>query len=283
LANRQVRWLPLLMDLMLKRPHYIALGLVVVLTLIIVNLPGQTIDRLKLGIANSFLPLFGLTSSSRRLVERAGETAVPRGELLRQNETLRQENQQLQLQIKEAAKAEQENDRLRKLLGWQQRSRLKLKLGRVVLSDPANWWRSVRIDLGTRDGLSNNLPVLTPQGFLVGRVAQVTLTGSQVALLGDPNCKVAARVDNPEGDTGIIGASGPLESGFVEMGFLSRNAGLKPGQLVRTSGKGGVFPENIPIGTVVDTRLVESGLSSVARVKLSADLNALEEVWVRFP
>jgi len=268
---------------MLKRPHYIALSLVVALTLIILNLPGQTMARLKLGIGNSFLPLFGLTSSSRRLLERAGETVVPRGELLRQNEALRQENQQLQLQVKEADKTAQENERLRKLLGWQQRSRLKLKLARVVLSDPANWWRSVRIDLGTRDGISNNLPVLTPQGFLVGRVAQVTLTGSQVVLLGDPNCKVAARVDNSSGDTGIIGASGPLESGFVEMGFLSRNANLKPGQLVRTSGKGGVFPENIPIGNVVDTRLVESGLSSVARIKLTADLTALDEVWVRFP
>src|SRR5882724_4659233 len=197
----------MLTDLMLKRPHYIALSLVVALTLIILNLPGQTMARLKLGIGNSFLPLFGLTSSSRRLLERAGETVVPRGELLRQNEALRQENQQLQLQVKEADKTAQENERLRKLLGWQQRSRLKLKLARVVLSDPANWWRSVRIDLGTRDGISNNLPVLTPQGFLVGRVAQVTLTGSQVVLLGDPNCKVAARVDNSSGDTGIIGAS----------------------------------------------------------------------------
>ena len=268
---------------MLKRPHYIALGLVVVLTMTILNLPSQTMTRLKLGIGNSFLPLLGLTSSSRRLVEKAGDTVVPRGELLRQNEAFRQENQQLQLQVKEAEKIAQENDRLRRFLGWQQRSRLKLKLARVILSEPANWWRTVQIDLGARDGLTNNLPVLTPEGFLVGRVSQVTFTRSQVVLLGDPNCKVAARIENPNGDTGIIGSSGPLESGFVELGFLSKNANLKAGQLVRTSGKGGVFPENIPIGNVVDTHSVESGLSSVARVKLAANLSALDEVWVRMP
>lgn len=268
---------------MLKRPHYIALILVVVLTLTFLNLPSRTLARLRLGIGNSFLPLFGLTTSSHRVFEKAGQAIVPRGELQRQNEALRQKNQQLQLQLEEAEKAAQENDRLRKLLGWQQRSRLKLKLARVVLSEPANWWRTVRIDLGTRDGITTNLPVLTPQGFLVGRVVQVTLTGSQVVLLGDPNCKVAARVDDSSGDAGIIGASGPLDSGFVEMGFLSRNANLKPGQLVKTSGKGGVFPENIPIGYVVDTHSVESGLASVARIKLAADLSALDEVWVRFP
>src|SRR5207244_7336275 len=118
---------------------------------------------------------------------------------------------------------------------------------------------------------------------LVGSIYQVSLTRSQVVLLGDPNCKVAARVDNPTGDTGIVGASGPLDRGFVEMGFISRNANLKPGQLVRTSGKGGIFPENIPIGNVVDTHTVESGLSSVARVKLSANLSALDAVWLRLP
>ncbi len=124
---------------MLKRPHYIALALVVMLTLAILNLPSQTRARLKSGLGGFFLPLFGLTSSSQRLVERASNTIVPRGELLRLNETLRQENEQLRLQLKEGEKALQENDKLRHLLAWQQRSRLKLKAARVILSEPANW------------------------------------------------------------------------------------------------------------------------------------------------
>jgi rod shape-determining protein MreC len=268
---------------MLKRPHYIALGLVVVLTLTILNLPSQTTARLKLGLGSLFLPLFGLATSSQRLVEKATDTLIPRRVLLGQNEALQHENQQLKLQLLEAEKTAQENQRLRRLVGWQQQSRLKLKLARVVLLEPSNWWRTAQIDLGSRDGVTLNLPVLTPEGFLVGRISQVSLTRSQVVLLGDPNCKVAARVDNPTGDTGIIGASGPLDRGFVEMGFLSRNANLKPGQLVRTSGKGGIFPENIPIGNIVDTRSVEYGSASVARVKLAANFGALDEVWVRFP
>jgi len=268
---------------MLKRPHYIALGLVVVLTLTTLNLPSQTTARLKLGIGSLFLPLFGLATSSQRVAEKATDALVPRRVLLGQNEALQHENQQLKLQLLEAEKTAQENQRLRKLVGWQQQSRLKLKLARVMLLEPANWWRTAQIDLGSRDGVSINLPVLTPDGFLVGRISQVSLTRSQVVLLGDPNCKVAARVDNPTGDTGIVGASGPLDRGFVEMGFISRNANLKPGQLVRTSGKGGIFPENIPIGNIVDTRSVEYGSASVARVKLAANFGALDEVWVRFP
>jgi len=267
---------------MLKRPHYIALALIVVLTLTILNLPSQTTARLKLGIGSFFLPLFGLASSSQRAIEKTGEAIVPRQELLRQNEALRRENTQLRLELMDSSKAVQENDKLRRLFNWKQRSPLKLKLGRVILSEPANWWRTAQIDLGTRDGISNNLAVLTPEGYLIGRVAQAFYTHSQIVMVGDHNCKVAARVE-PGGDTGIIGASHPLANNLVEMAFLPNNANLKSGQLVKTSGKGGVFPENIPIGQIVVTYPAEAGLSRSAQVRLGANLASLDEVWVRFP
>jgi hypothetical protein len=70
--------------------------------------------------------------------------------------------------------------------------------------------------------------------------------------------------------------------------FLPRMTTLKPNQSVVTSGLGGIFPKGIPIGKVVDSRPVESrpveyGSYVEARVKLAANLNALEEVWVLMP
>jgi rod shape-determining protein MreC len=266
----------------LKRLHYILLGLVVLLTLAILNLPSQTSARLKQGIGSVFLPLFGLADTTQHLTGTAVDSVMPRGELLKANDALRRENQQLRLQAMQAQETASENARLRQLIGWQRQAPWKLKLARVVLREPANWWRTVQIDLGSRDGLRVNLPVLTTDG-LVGRVSSVSLTRSQVVLLGDPNCKVAARVENETRDTGIIGPSGPLDSKFVGLGYLSRNANLKPAQDVVTSGEGGIFPRGIPIGKVVDVQPVDYGLRSEARVKLAANLNALEEVWVMFP
>jgi rod shape-determining protein MreC len=175
-----------------------------------------------------------------------------------------------------------ENDQLRALIGWQRQTPWKLKLANVIVRDPANWWRSVQIDLGSRDGLRENLPVLTPDG-LVGRVASVGYARSQVVLLGDPNCRVSARVENPAHDIGVIGASGPLDTSLVELTYLSGNADLKSGEGVVTSGEGEIFPPGIPIGQVVDSRAVEFGLYTEARVKLSTNLGALEQVWVLFP
>ena len=266
---------------MLKRPHYIALGLIVVLTLTILNLPSRTTARLKQGVGSFFFPLFRLASASQQVAGQAVDSALPRSELLRQNQALRKENDELKLQLTRTEELMRENDQFRKLFGWQQRHTWKLKLATVVLRDPANWWRSVQINLGSRDGIRTNMAVLTPDGALAGRVSSVSQTRSLVVLLGDPNCKVAARVDNPTRDTGVIGASGPLESEFVEMGYLSKNANLKPGQRVVTSGDGDLFPAEIFIGLVVDSHAVEFGLAEVARVKLAANLNSLEEVWVK--
>jgi len=267
---------------MLRRPHYIALGLVVLLTLIILNLPSRTTARLKLGVGGLFLPLFGLAGSSQQAASAAGDTVIPRRELLRQLEGLRRENQQLRIQAQQTEDAVRENARFRQLLGWQRQAPWKLKPARVVLREPSNWWRTVQIDLGSRDGLQVNQPVLTAEG-LVGRIASVSLTRSQVLLLGDPDCKVAAEIENETHDTGILGASSPLNRAFVEMGYLPGSANLKPGQLVKTSGNGGIYPRNIAVGTVVDAQPGDYGLATVARVKLAANLSALQEVWVMFP
>jgi rod shape-determining protein MreC len=266
---------------MLKRSHYIAVGLVVLLTLILLNLPSHTTARLKLAIGSLFLPLFGLANSSDQLANKAGDAITTRGELLKENDTLRRENQELQLEAMQARETARENARLRQLVGWQQTKAWKLKLGKIVLRDPANWWSTVQIDLGSRDGLHENLPVLTMDG-LVGRVSAVGLTRSTVVLIGDPHCKVAAEVVETH-DTGVIGATDPWDNSLVALGFLSKNAKLIPGQTVMTSGLGGIYPAGIPIGKIADSRSVDYGLYTEARVKLAANLSSLDEVWVLFP
>jgi len=267
---------------MLKRPYYIAVGLVALLTLLVLNLPGRTTARLKLAIGSLFLAPFGLASGAKEVAGQVGDAVLPRGELLRLNEALRRENEQLRLQAQQAGEIERENARLRQLVGWQKQTRWKLKLAKVVLRDPANWWRTVRIDLGSQQGVSNNLPVLTTEGHLVGRIASTSLTSSQVILLGDPNCKVSALVENEVRDMGVVGTGGPFDGSLVLMTRLSRNAAVKPGQRVVTSGLGEVFPKNILIGQIADARPAEYGLYTEARVKLAANPGALEEVWVLF-
>lgn len=269
---------------MLKKPHYIALAFVALVALIIFNLPSETMSRFKLAISGLFLPLFGLAGTSQQLLQKTRNTILPRSILSKENEKLRHENEQLKIQFSQTVELQRENSQLRQSLNWQKQSAWKLKLARVVGRDPANWWRTIQIDLGANQGVRANLPVLTSEG-LVGRIAVSGSNRSRVLLLGDPNLRVGALVQDKEvRENGIImSGSGPLDYNLVDLQYFSRNTAIKPGQNVVTSGDGGIFPKGILIGQIVDTRNDHIGLSIEARVKLAANLNTLEEVWVMWP
>ncbi len=247
---------------MAKQKNYLAFGAVGLVALLMFSLPLETTNRIKQSIGSLFLPLVGVAGTAQQLPVAAADAILSRRELLQLTETLRHEN-----------------DQLRSWLGRQRELPWKLKFARVILRDPANWWHTVEIDLGSRDGITNNQPVLTAEG-LVGRISSVALTRSQVVLLSDPNCKASGLVENPAHDIGVISVGGPLDPSLVQLIYLSGSANLKPGQNVYTSGLGGVFPKGIPIGQVVDSRPVDFGLYTEARVKLAANLGALEQVWV---
>ncbi len=150
---------------------------------------------------------------------------MSRSELLKQNEALRQENQRL-APATDAGRRSRRGKRhgCGSFSAGNRQARWKLKLARVVLHDPANWWRTVQIDLGSRDGVRNNLPVLTPDGFLVGRISSVSLTRSQVVLLGDPNCKVVgAGRRTRRAIRDCLSAAGVFDGSLVELEFPSSN------------------------------------------------------------
>jgi rod shape-determining protein MreC len=264
---------------MFKQNNYIVAGIVVLAAVIILSLPSSAANRLKLALGSLFLPLFGLANTAQQLPGGLVDSAMPRRELLRELAACRREIEQLKVQQVQAQAMARENDQLRDDLGWQRQQPWQMKLANVVARDPANWWRTIEIDLGSRDGLSPNLPVLTSDG-LVGRISSVGYARSQVVLIGDPNCRVSALVQDAAQDTGILSASGPMDSSLADLTYLSSTASLKSGQQVVTSGIGGVFPKGIPLGQVVDARQVEFGLYTEARVKLNANLGALEEVFV---
>ncbi len=265
---------------MFKRPHYIVWSGVVLLALVVIGMPRQTASQIKLALSSLFLPLFSLTGLASKAADKAGDMALPKRVLEAQVAALTQENQRLKFELMQNAQALRENAQLRASVGYQRRAPWTMKLARVMARDPANWWRTVQIDAGSRDGLAVNMPVLTPDG-LVGRVDEVGYTVSRVVLLGDPNCRVGAWVEETK-DAGVIapGSSSAMDMSLVELTYLSRHSSAKPGHRVVTSGAGGIFPKDILIGKIADVENVGQGLYLEARVKLAADLQRLDMVWI---
>lgn len=266
-----------------KKPQWIALGAVMVLTVILLKLPSRAAGNFKRAVAGMFLPMYGLAGSTEELINQSSYNVLPRHALVARILELEWEKQSMQIEAARATELLKENERLRAQFGIARQYPWNKKLARVVGRDPANWWRTIRIDLGARDGVVTNAPVFTAAG-MVGKVSEVGFAQSQVVLLGDPACSVAVIVGETR-EHGVIApsSSSPLDGALVELGYLSRHSKLVPGQLVVTSGEGGIFPKGLVVGQVADVRTAGYGLYKEARVSLAVRMNTLEEVWVKMP
>lgn len=189
--------------------------------------------------------------------------------VLAENRRLRAENNGLR-------DLQQDNDHLREVLGYRERSSFRLVPAAVLGHDASEWWNTVKINKGSKDGIGPDMPVITDRG-LVGKTTAVSANLSEVMLVSDENCKVAAKVEG----TKEQGISAGVRSGSGEMRltFLNKLADLQPGQKVYTAGvSGGIFPSGIALGTVKSFRARE--LDGEAVLEPSADLGGVEEVFV---
>ncbi|MCS1407671.1 MAG: Cell shape-determining protein MreC [Verrucomicrobia subdivision 3 bacterium] len=265
---------------MLRRPKVVYSLIVLGLGLILVLLPSRLNDQLKRLVGWAYLPLVGVANGVEQVGHRSSAYLTPRSQLLEEIDRLRRENRKIRLQSFQASEVFRENARLRAMVQWRARQSWDLRLARVVVEDPVNWWRSIVLDAGEKQGIGVDDPVLTDQG-LVGKVIAVSGHQSRVALLGDPNCRVAAMLLE-SGHPGIVtpSADGVLNHRIVELKHLPSDAPLKPGLEVATSGAGGVFPKGIPIGHLIDSQSYDFGLYAEARVRLQVNLDRLDYIWV---
>lgn len=155
----------------------------------------------------------------------------------------------------------------------------------IVNRNPNAWYQTVTLNRGSNDGVKVHDPVVTHMG-LVGKVVSVTPTTSEVLLISDGQGKVSALVRGSKGEAtfGIVEGTYKRGSRLASQGNLQmlfrREDKVNVGDLVLTSGMGGVYPKDIPVGTVKEITLDSSGLMKTAVIEPLVNFDALEEVYI---
>jgi len=197
--------------------------------------------------------------------------------LRREREKLVQENTALKFELNKLKEVEQENFRLKAMLGYSQENpQFDLIVSKIIARDPANWYKSFTLNQGKSSGIAKDMPVLDQNG-LIGRVINVASLNAEVLMITDPRSSVAA-VTYFSRVPGII--KGTALSSELIMDNIPLNLEIRPGEMVLTSGQGGIFPKGIPIGYVVSVTKDPSGLVQVAKVRTYVDFDRLEEVFI---
>jgi len=197
-----------------------------------------------------------------------------------ENVRLRQSVASLSVLRGELERLDAENARLRAALGYVEKQAAGFIAAGVLSRGGAAGVREmIRVDRGSLDGVTKGAVVTVPEG-LVGLVTAVSPHTAEITLVTDPSVKVACRVETPEpaGAFGIL-CGGSDDS--LRLRYLSNAEEVPPRSRVLTSGKGGVFPPGIEIGTLLDVRQDGQGLSREGEVLPSVDYSTLEDVFIR--
>ncbi|NWF55188.1 MAG: rod shape-determining protein MreC [Syntrophaceae bacterium] len=189
-------------------------------------------------------------------------------DLKRALSTLQEENNRLR-------EALQTDERLRKLSAWQAQYPHKSRVAQIYARGPSSWVKTLMINKGEKDGVAKDMAVVIAEG-VVGRVIEVSPGTAKVLLVTDANSAIDVIVQGSRVQ-GIL--EGTIEEVCI-LKYVQKNEEVQEGDVVVTSGQGGIFPKGLVVGKVSGVDRKRHGIFQYIEVTPSVDLSKLEEVLV---
>ncbi len=198
-----------------EKHHKKSRAFIIFLSLVVLSLVILTVDAKRCGLEKTphvyIFPVFsylqkGISEAFRQTRDFLWSVFGSKY-LTVENRRLEQEIRTLREQISQLKEYENENEKLRRLLEFREKSKLREMLAdsvgaEVIGRNPVNWYRTIVIDRGARDGFKKDMVVVTGDG-LVGRIKQVGTIASHVVLILDEDNCVSAIVQRTR-EHGIV-------------------------------------------------------------------------------
>nr|WP_283243701.1 rod shape-determining protein MreC [Feifania hominis] len=197
-----------------------------------------------------------------------------------ENEALEARVRELEEDTRELAALQSENAFLKEFLDLkEQRPDFELTTAQVIARDPGNFFYSFTIDRGTLDDIKLNDAVITSDG-LVGVVSEVGATYAKVTSIIEQSTPVGAVVSRTRDVAMLEGDISLRDEGLCKLSLLPSAGSAQAGDVVVTSGLGGIFPKGIVIGTVTEVRPEASDISYYAIIDPAVDFQNIRDVVV---
>ncbi len=253
----------------LRRGALIALALLCVGLFALWRADSPRIERLRMALVDRATPAIEVTAKPIATLSALAADFEGIGKVREQNRLLRAEIERLRIWREAAQQLERENAQLRALNNLRLAPRIGFVAGEVIADSASPFAQSALLNIGAADGVVDGAAAVDGEG-LVGRVVGVGARAARVLLLTDFNSRVPVKV-LPSGRRAILTGE---NTDTPRLAFLEAAAGVAPGDLIVTSGDGGVFPPDLAVGRVAVVS--EHG----ARAQVAADYERLEFVRV---
>jgi len=253
----------------------ITISLLLLSAVLLLTLDGRgsgPIQSARSAVLTVLSPLGDAASSVASPFRNAWNSAFDQGDLKKENEALREENDRLKGDITANSIAKEQLQQLLQLVGIPFVGDTPVVHTRVVSGAVGNFGDRLELDKGSSSGIERNMPVVTGEG-LIGKVVEVSENRSVVSLLSSGTFKVGFSVVG----TAAIGiAQGTGGDASLRGSNIDSRQAVSVGSIAATSGlAGSPFPPNLPIGTITAVRTNDAALESTVDIKMFANLNDL--------
>lgn len=264
-------------------------GLLLLIIAVLLSLITALFSTFFGGMADPLKNLWGVvTAPARNVVTQFAAWTESVYNYSFQYEKLEEENEQLKEQLAEleaqaiaGAKASQENESLRELLGLREKhSDFQFESAKVISRSTSNWESVFTINRGQVHAVEAGDCVIDSSGAMVGVVAEVGANWSTVRTIIDPDTEMGGLIARTDSTAIAEGDFALMEQGLLKLSFLPENTQLIAGDLVLTSGMNGNYPPSLIIGTVTELHTEASGMSRYAVLTPRAALSEVKQVFV---
>ncbi|MGN0070424.1 MAG: rod shape-determining protein MreC [Atopobiaceae bacterium] len=188
---------------------------------------------------------------------------------------LQEENKQLVAENAELEEAQQTATRLQALLDLKDTYNLQSTAARIIDASYDNWSRTVTIDKGSSSGLAVGMPVTDAYG-VIGQISEVSAATATVRLITDENSGVSAMVQSSRAQGMLNGSA----DGTLSLNLVRTDLTVNVGDIIVTSGLGGVYPKGLPLGTVTSVEKYDGAMYYTITVEPFTKTESYEEILV---
>ena len=198
--------------------------------------------------------------------------------LKQENEELSQRNSELEQSLRELESIKSENEILKEYLGLTEKyGEYKTVPAYIINKDISNYSKTVVINVGSDDGIKENMTVIADQG-LVGHVISVTSDTAKVRTIVDTSSSVSCLLSTT--DESIVCKGTLEEDSALRAMYIPDDDGIIQGDSVETSGLGGIYPKGIHVGSIKRVVNTQNAMDRYAIVETAVDFDKLDTVLV---
>lgn len=253
-------------------------AVILVIIVIVSNLKVNNLSYVENTFSKLIMPIQNGLTYLKNWITGNNDFFTDISKLKEENKELKEQNSELEQSLRELEIIKSENETLKEYVNLKDKYTEYTTIPAYVINkDTSNYSNIIIINVGENDGIKENMTVISDKG-LVGHVISATKSTAKVQTIIDVSSSISCTIKTSR-DT--IVAKGTLEDGIsLKATYIPTDANLLEGDMIETSGLGGIYPKGILVGSIKQVTNTKNITDRYASIETSVNFDKLETVLV---